>query len=47
MHVPMMPEDIAELAYFLVSDKSRYISGAVIAADAGVTSDGGWHAYGK
>ena len=47
MHVPLMPEDIAELAYFLASDKSRYISGAVIPADAGATSDGGWHAYGK
>ena len=47
MHVPIMVEDIAELAYFLVSDKSRYITGAIIAADAGVTSDGGWHGYGR
>jgi len=47
MHVPIPPEDIAELAYFLASDKSRYITGAVIAADAGGSSDGGWRAYGK
>lgn len=47
MHVTMMVEDIAELVLFLVSEKARYITGAVIAADAGVTSDGGWHAYGR
>ena len=47
MHVPIMVDDIAELALFLGSDKARYITGAVIAHDAGVTSDGGWHGYGR
>jgi 3-oxoacyl-[acyl-carrier protein] reductase len=47
MHVPIMVEDIAELTYFLTSPKARYITGAVIAADAGATSDGGWYAFGR
>jgi 3-oxoacyl-[acyl-carrier protein] reductase len=47
MHAAMVPDDIAELAMFLASDKARYITGAVIPADAGATSDGGWYAYGK
>jgi len=47
MHVPIMVDDIAELTFFLTSEKARYITGAVIAADAGATSDGGWHAYGR
>jgi NAD(P)-dependent dehydrogenase (short-subunit alcohol dehydrogenase family) len=33
------PDDIAELALFLASDKSAFINGAV------VTADGGWTAY--
>lgn len=33
------PDDIAELALFLASDKSAFINGAVI------TADGGWTAY--
>ena len=32
------PEDIAALALFLASDEARYISGAIIAADAGWTA---------
>ncbi len=47
MHAALKPRHIAELAYFLASDKAEYITGAVIPADAGATSDGGWYAYGK
>jgi NAD(P)-dependent dehydrogenase (short-subunit alcohol dehydrogenase family) len=32
------PEDIATLALFLASDESRYVNGAIIAADAGWTA---------
>jgi 3alpha(or 20beta)-hydroxysteroid dehydrogenase len=35
------PEDIAELVVFLISDESRYISGAEIAVDGGYTSQSG------
>jgi NAD(P)-dependent dehydrogenase (short-subunit alcohol dehydrogenase family) len=33
------PEEIAQLALFLASDKASFINGAVI------TADGGWTAY--
>lgn len=39
MPVSGAPEDIAELALFLASDKSKFINGAVMVAD------GGWTAY--
>ncbi|MCC6609769.1 MAG: glucose 1-dehydrogenase [Burkholderiales bacterium] len=45
MHAFLEPEDIARLAFFLVSDDARYITGNIVAADAGWTSDGGWAAY--
>ena len=31
------PEDIADVAAFLVSDKARYLTGQVIAVDGGTT----------
>jgi len=46
MHKGLAPADIANLAYFLISDEARYITGSVVAADAGVSSDSGWHAFG-
>jgi len=46
MHKALYPEDIGKLAYYLVSDDARYITGAVIAADSGVSADGGWFAFG-
>jgi 3alpha(or 20beta)-hydroxysteroid dehydrogenase len=35
------PEDVANLVVFLISDESRYISGAEIAIDGGFTSQAG------
>lgn len=35
------PEDVAHLVVFLISDESRYISGAEIAVDGGFTSQSG------
>jgi 3alpha(or 20beta)-hydroxysteroid dehydrogenase len=35
------PEDVANLVVFLISDESRYISGAEIAVDGGFTSQAG------
>jgi NAD(P)-dependent dehydrogenase (short-subunit alcohol dehydrogenase family) len=46
MHKALYPEDIAKLAYYLVSDDARYITGAVVSADAGISADGGWFAFG-
>ena len=31
------PEDIAEVAEFLLSDKARYLTGPIIAVDGGTT----------
>jgi len=43
-HFPTIPaagkaQDVAELAFFLVSDAARYVNGAVVSAD------GGWNAF--
>ena len=46
MHKALYPEDIGKLAYYLVSDDARYITGAVVSADSGVSADGGWFAFG-
>jgi 3-oxoacyl-[acyl-carrier protein] reductase len=46
LHKAGEPDDIGNLAYFLVSDDARYITGSVIAADGGTTADGGWFAFG-
>jgi 3-oxoacyl-[acyl-carrier protein] reductase len=46
MHKALLPEDIGNLAYFLVSEESRYITGSIITADSGITADGGWFAFG-
>ncbi len=35
------PEDVAHLVVFLISDESRYLSGAEIAVDGGFTSQAG------
>jgi len=40
------PEDIAEAALFLASDKARYITGVTLPVDGGFLADGGWIAYG-
>lgn len=34
------PEEIAEIACFLASDKASYLNGAVFAADGGITING-------
>jgi NAD(P)-dependent dehydrogenase (short-subunit alcohol dehydrogenase family) len=46
MHKALVPDDIGKLAYFLASDDSRYITGSIIAADSGISADGGWFAFG-
>ncbi len=38
MHKALVPDDVGKLAYFLVSDDARYITGAIIAADSGITA---------
>jgi 3-oxoacyl-[acyl-carrier protein] reductase len=45
MHEFIKPEDIADTALFLASDKARYINGEILVVDAGWHSDGGWSAY--
>jgi NAD(P)-dependent dehydrogenase (short-subunit alcohol dehydrogenase family) len=40
------PEDIAQAALFLSSDKARYITGVTLPVDAGFLADGVWSAYG-
>jgi NAD(P)-dependent dehydrogenase (short-subunit alcohol dehydrogenase family) len=45
MKTMLSPGDIAAAALFLASDASRHITGAVLPADAGWISDGGWSAY--
>ena len=45
MRAIMSADDLGYLAYFLASDKARYITGAVIAADEGISADGGWYAF--
>jgi NAD(P)-dependent dehydrogenase (short-subunit alcohol dehydrogenase family) len=40
------PEDIANAALFLVSDRARYITGVTLPVDAGFLADGAWSAYG-
>jgi NAD(P)-dependent dehydrogenase (short-subunit alcohol dehydrogenase family) len=42
MHKGIVPDDIGNMAYFLVSEESRYITGSIIPVDCGITSDGGW-----
>ncbi|HOD29254.1 MAG TPA: glucose 1-dehydrogenase [Syntrophales bacterium] len=46
MHKALLPEDVGNLAYFLVSDEARYITGSIVTADSGITADGGWYAFG-
>jgi NAD(P)-dependent dehydrogenase (short-subunit alcohol dehydrogenase family) len=40
------PEDIANAALFLASEKARYITGVTLPVDAGFVADGAWSAYG-
>lgn len=40
------PEDIANTALFLASDKARCITGVTLPVDAGFLADGAWTAYG-
>ena len=40
------PEDIANAALFLASDKARCITGVTLPVDAGFLADGAWTAYG-
>jgi len=47
MHSFMEPEDIAEAVLFFVSDAARYVTGDIMAVDAGWTADGGWSGYGQ
>lgn len=46
MHKALVPDDVGNLAYFLVSEEARYITGSIITADSGITADGGWYAFG-
>ena len=45
MKTMLSPQDIAAAALFLSSDAARHITGAVLPADAGWITDGGWSAY--
>ncbi len=40
------PEDIANAALFLASERARYITGVILPVDAGFLADGAWSAYG-
>ena len=40
------PEDIANAALFLASEKARTITGVTLPVDAGFLADGAWSAYG-
>jgi len=40
------PQDIANAALFLCSEKARFITGVTIPVDGGVVADGVWSAYG-
>ncbi len=40
------PEDIANAALFLVSERARYITGVTLPVDGGLLADGVWSAYG-
>jgi NAD(P)-dependent dehydrogenase (short-subunit alcohol dehydrogenase family) len=40
------PEDIANAALFLASDRARYITGITLPVDAGFLADGAWAAFG-
>ena len=48
-HTPMKtmlePNDVAQAALFLISEKAGNITGAILPVDAGWLSDGGWTAY--
>ncbi|MFA5065121.1 MAG: SDR family oxidoreductase [Dehalococcoidia bacterium] len=46
MHKALEPEDIGNLAYFLASDETKWITGSVVTVDEGITADGGWFAFG-
>lgn len=46
MHKALVPDDVGNLAYFLISEEARYITGSIITADSGITADGGWYAFG-
>lgn len=46
MHKALVPDDVGNLAHFLVSEEARYITGSIITADSGITADGGWYAFG-
>ena len=39
------PQDIADSALFLSSEKARHITGAILPVDGGWIADGGWSAY--
>jgi NAD(P)-dependent dehydrogenase (short-subunit alcohol dehydrogenase family) len=40
------PEDIANAALFLASDKARYITGITLPVDGGMAADGAWSVFG-
>jgi NAD(P)-dependent dehydrogenase (short-subunit alcohol dehydrogenase family) len=40
------PEDMAQAALFLASEKARFITGVTLPVDAGFLADGAWAAYG-
>ena len=46
MHKALEPEDIGNLAYFLASDETKWVTGSIVTVDEGITADGGWFAFG-